>query len=137
GPWVLSGIRTWALARFAFFFQAEDGIRDFHVTGVQTCALPISNSKPRALSSSASCSQASALRLDTTTLAPQRASSSTMERPMPLVEPVTRATLPVRSNNGLLMVCLLLLIPVLTHFQLGDGVQMHFIGTISQTQGTE
>src|SRR5215475_14709930 len=26
-----------------FFFQAEDGIRDFHVTGVQTCALPISD----------------------------------------------------------------------------------------------
>src|SRR5690606_40637778 len=25
----------------SFFFQAEDGIRDFHVTGVQTCALPI------------------------------------------------------------------------------------------------
>src|SRR5690606_41037213 len=27
--------------RVVFFFQAEDGIRDFHVTGVQTCALPI------------------------------------------------------------------------------------------------
>src|SRR5690625_5867037 len=27
-----------------FFFQAEDGIRDGHVTGVQTCALPISSS---------------------------------------------------------------------------------------------
>src|SRR5690625_7641968 len=27
---------------FLFFFQAEDGIRDGHVTGVQTCALPIS-----------------------------------------------------------------------------------------------
>src|SRR5690606_964509 len=27
--------------RVYFFFQAEDGIRDFHVTGVQTCALPI------------------------------------------------------------------------------------------------
>src|SRR5215203_7268592 len=27
-----------------FFFQAEDGIRDIGVTGVQTCALPISNS---------------------------------------------------------------------------------------------
>src|SRR5690606_40419142 len=27
-------------------FQAEDGIRDFHVTGVQTCALPISH-RPR------------------------------------------------------------------------------------------
>src|SRR5690606_39761894 len=26
---------------FSFFFQAEDGIRAFHVTGVQTCALPI------------------------------------------------------------------------------------------------
>src|SRR5690625_3986002 len=29
---------------FSFFFQAEDGIRDGHVTGVQTCALPICNS---------------------------------------------------------------------------------------------
>src|SRR5699024_11376931 len=27
---------------FIFFFQAEDGIRDRNVTGVQTCALPIS-----------------------------------------------------------------------------------------------
>src|SRR5438874_9765374 len=27
---------------FPFFFQAEDGIRDLYVTGVQTCALPIS-----------------------------------------------------------------------------------------------
>src|SRR5438046_4285926 len=26
---------------FYFFFQAEDGIRDWSVTGVQTCALPI------------------------------------------------------------------------------------------------
>src|SRR5690606_39457961 len=30
-----------------FFFQAEDGIRDFHVTGVQTCALPILTSAIR------------------------------------------------------------------------------------------
>src|SRR2546430_6194702 len=29
---------------FFFFFQAEDGIRDLTVTGVQTCALPISAS---------------------------------------------------------------------------------------------
>src|SRR5699024_11527706 len=27
----------------AFFFKSEDGIRDRNVTGVQTCALPISN----------------------------------------------------------------------------------------------
>ena len=29
------------LIYFFFFFQAEDGIRDIGVTGVQTCALPI------------------------------------------------------------------------------------------------
>src|SRR5690606_40733004 len=33
-----------------FFFQAEDGIRDFHVTGVQTCALPIFHDRERAVS---------------------------------------------------------------------------------------
>src|SRR5688500_20284312 len=31
------------MAVFSFFFQAEDGIRDYKVTGVQTCALPISD----------------------------------------------------------------------------------------------
>src|SRR2546421_2142532 len=30
---------------FVFFFQAEDGIRDLIVTGVQTCALPISHDR--------------------------------------------------------------------------------------------
>src|SRR2546422_3869905 len=34
---------------FFFFFKAEDGIRDVAVTGVQTCALPISSPPPRAL----------------------------------------------------------------------------------------
>src|SRR5215467_13586148 len=29
------------IVEFVFFFQAEDGIRDYKVTGVQTCALPI------------------------------------------------------------------------------------------------
>src|SRR5260370_32135975 len=33
----VTGVQT-----FVFFFQAEDGIRDSSVTGVQTCALPIS-----------------------------------------------------------------------------------------------
>src|SRR5215471_7347634 len=32
---------------FFFFFQAEDGIRDLYVTGVQTCALPISRAGSR------------------------------------------------------------------------------------------
>src|SRR3712207_8993174 len=34
--------RSVALFDIVFFFQAEDGIRDIGVTGVQTCALPIS-----------------------------------------------------------------------------------------------
>ena len=33
-----------------FFFQAEDGIRDTSVTGVQTCALPISTMQEMKLS---------------------------------------------------------------------------------------
>src|SRR5437868_11881030 len=34
--------RVWSVVHYVFFFQAEDGIRDRNVTGVQTCALPIS-----------------------------------------------------------------------------------------------
>src|SRR2546422_2986203 len=37
---------------FFFFFQAEDGIRDVAVTGVQTCALPISPALLKPLDSS-------------------------------------------------------------------------------------
>src|SRR5258707_1528318 len=33
---------VWRISGLFFFFQAEDGIRDIGVTGVQTCALPIS-----------------------------------------------------------------------------------------------
>src|SRR2546430_9272497 len=38
---------AYAVLFFFFFFQAEDGIRDLTVTGVQTCALPISRLAPR------------------------------------------------------------------------------------------
>src|SRR2546421_8516987 len=38
---------TRVLFSFFFFFQAEDGIRDLIVTGVQTCALPISPAASR------------------------------------------------------------------------------------------
>src|SRR5205807_3818586 len=40
--------------RTRFFFQAEDGIRDYKVTGVQTCALPISSAYRKAPSTSPS-----------------------------------------------------------------------------------
>src|SRR5918997_1255370 len=36
-----SALATWPIQPLIFFFQAEDGIRDHCVTGVQTCALPI------------------------------------------------------------------------------------------------
>src|SRR5260370_128423 len=41
-PQCLASISRWITASSFFFFQAEDGIRDSSVTGVQTCALPIS-----------------------------------------------------------------------------------------------
>src|SRR5439155_9264809 len=47
---------------YLFFFQAEDGIRDGHVTGVQTCALPIFRWTARGNSSSIATS--SPFRLD-------------------------------------------------------------------------
>src|SRR6266511_5880306 len=59
-----------------FFFQAEDGIRDFHVTGVQTCALPISlNERPK--------------------------STSRLHEPLPCTPPVSRRGRPRRPmSNG-------------------------------------
>ena len=41
-PYSSSLLPFFFLFFFCFFFQAEDGIRDTSVTGVQTCALPIS-----------------------------------------------------------------------------------------------
>src|SRR2546428_10322793 len=40
---------------FFFFFQAEDGIRDLIVTGVQTCALPILIKRPFPVSTASVC----------------------------------------------------------------------------------
>src|SRR3989338_9976682 len=40
------GLSCMVFLIFFFFFQAEDGIRDGTVTGVQTCALPISRYQP-------------------------------------------------------------------------------------------
>src|SRR5205823_9305642 len=48
---VMRGSASWGFSRDSslfFFFQAEDGIRDKLVTGVQTCALPICTPRRRA-----------------------------------------------------------------------------------------
>src|SRR4051794_34941529 len=44
---VSRGVMRRCMSRLFFFFQAEDGIRDGRVTGVQTCALPISRRAAR------------------------------------------------------------------------------------------
>src|SRR5204862_2698502 len=41
--YLLCVLLLWIRVLCFFFFQAEDGIRDLYVTGVQTCALPISS----------------------------------------------------------------------------------------------
>src|SRR6267378_6695370 len=40
-------MKDYRIMFFFFFFQAEDGIRDLYVTGVQTCALPIWRARVR------------------------------------------------------------------------------------------
>src|SRR6185369_2526661 len=57
-------------------------------------------SPPACLISAAASSHTGALRDDTTTLAPDRARCMAIALPMPLLEPVTTATLPVRSKSG-------------------------------------
>src|SRR2546421_3820003 len=75
-----------------FFFQAEDGIRDLIVTGVQTCALPISddaNALMRAIGLRPSCWAFAALI--TRTAAP----------PSLMPEALAAVTVPSLANAGL------------------------------------
>ena len=57
-------------------------------------------SPPALRISAAASSQTGALRDDTTTRAPASARCMAIALPMPLLEPVTTATLPVRSKSG-------------------------------------
>src|SRR5262249_59675192 len=51
-------VRRLFVFRLFFFFQAEDGIRDWSVTGVQTCALPICLLNPLSCIGHSACMQA-------------------------------------------------------------------------------
>src|SRR5205823_6775203 len=73
---------------FFFFFQAEDGIRDKLVTGVQTCALPISGRFAREPVEKSS---------STTTSPPAASKRATILEPTKPAPPVTR-TLRPRSS---------------------------------------
>src|SRR5690625_6586147 len=98
---------------YIFFFQAEDGIRDGHVTGVQTCALPIlvpgaihsdliRPGLPTAThSTSARPTRSSRLRVKrcaTVTVAPASSSSRASGRPTMLEAPTIRAFFPLVSR---------------------------------------
>src|SRR5947207_8018763 len=64
---------------FFFFFQAEDGIRDHCVTGVQTCALPISTPSSAPASTPSSPSSAVESQCSTGTSASARSEEHTSE----------------------------------------------------------
>src|SRR6478672_2794231 len=83
-----------------------------------TCASP-----PAFLMPSATSWQASALRLEITTLAPSFARSSAEERPMPRLEPVMTATFPVRSN-GVFFIVVSLTIAILVMPGLDPGIHL-------------
>src|SRR5947209_10302449 len=92
-----------------FFFQAEDGIRDIGVTGVQTCALPIySNPRPRPWQGRAlplSYSRATAPHGITDQLASARRASAAssggtglMKNPLPHSNPATLVSFGMTSR---------------------------------------
>src|SRR5690606_39462135 len=64
-----------------FFFQAEDGIRVFHVTGVQTCALPISGTPGPPVSPDGTSTSTAATSTATTAAATIPMSSGRRRRP--------------------------------------------------------
>src|SRR5690606_39839714 len=75
----------------SFFFQAEDGIRVYHVTGVQTCALPILMATDRQSASGAGSPGAAGAAGPSATPARRRAPA---KRPRP------HAARPVETRNG-------------------------------------
>src|SRR3989441_5880322 len=93
GFFVAICVRSWLASDFCFFFfQAEDGIRDKLVTGVQTCALPIC--LPAALRSQLPYPR-QAFRIAAALVAPARTDSAAWlprsREPFELVAPVTEA----------------------------------------------
>src|SRR5690606_40833364 len=78
-----------------FFFQAEDGIRDFHVTGVQTCALPILTEWDSTHSRLQRSTEATAARWKT----PSPAAVSSRSRRPSRTSPTTRRTPDARSEE--------------------------------------
>src|SRR5256885_3998615 len=77
---------------FFFFFQAEDGIRDYKVTGVQTCALPICAFRLPAGRRGAPAAPAKSIRhVEDDRRAAHRRRRAPLEHPLHLRAPVVNA----------------------------------------------
>src|SRR2546430_5275206 len=74
-----------------FFFQAEDGIRDLTVTGVQTCALPISRTLVRWLNAAPIANESGASRASS--MARLSRASDTSETTAPFASPSIARTI--------------------------------------------
>src|SRR3989454_3780938 len=97
-----------------FFFQAEDGIRDYKVTGVQTCALPISPRAGAPRFAGAGCPRRArpvrrgGSRLGVLSLPPVQRTAATRRRPLRghrpashgVAAPVLRLALPHDRTGG-------------------------------------
>src|SRR5579875_1934324 len=88
-------------------------------------------SPPRSAIARATASHASGLRLETTTRAPCWARRSAIARPMPRLDPVTTATLPVRSNSVLRIGPLR---AMLAQFQPAELVAVHLVRPVDDAQ---
>src|SRR5258707_11867862 len=92
--------------------------------------------------SCATASQASALRLDITTLAPSRAIASALARPMPRLEPVTIAALPSRVNGDPVawtrrsgvMALPIGLREIFAQLLFGNSLAVDLVGAVGKTQ---
>src|SRR5258708_30558245 len=83
--------------RVFFFFQAEDGIRDDLVTGVQTCALPISHIE---LNLDHDHLQVIVVEVQFDVCLPSVASSNESSNPASVFRACTRATSPTRDRKS-------------------------------------
>src|SRR5215210_8301422 len=88
--------------RFFFFFQAEDGIRDTSVTGVQTCALPIYNPIGTVHAGFAATLLDSAMACAVHSTLKRGDSYTTLEFKINLVRALTAETSEVRAEGRLL-----------------------------------
>src|SRR5256885_8066063 len=101
-------IRMYSEHGVFFFFQAEDGIRDYKVTGVQTCALPISSARilprtsPPMIASREITSPSTSPPFPTSTCRPARTVPTTVPSifttPSAVMSPTTRIPVPMMDS---------------------------------------